>query len=264
MIRREGEAFTFLGVVHLLPLPGAPRAGPGIGEVSRRALADADALAEGGASGMIVENLGDAPFARVAVDAHVVAMMSVIVAEIRARHPALLLGVNVLRNDAAAALAIAAATGADFVRVNVLAGAVVADQGIVEGNAHRWLRYRREIEAERVSIAADVRVKHAAPLGARPLVDEAADLVHRAGASAVIVTGKATGASADPADADAVRPVLAGAPLWVGSGVSLASAPTWRARADGAVVGTALHADGRLEAPVDPARVVAMARALGL
>ncbi len=264
MIRREGENFTFLGVVHLLPLPGAPRRGPGLAEVTRRALHDADALAEGGASGMIVENLGDAPFARVAVDPHVVAMMTAVVAEIRSRHPAMLLGVNVLRNDAIAALAVAAAAGADFVRVNVLVGAVVADQGIVEGDAHRWLRYRREIEAERVSIAADVRVKHAAPLGARPLVDEAADLVHRAGASAVIVTGKATGASADPADAEAVRPALGGAPLWVGSGVTLGSAPPWRARADGAIVGTALHDGGRLDAPIDPARVVAMARALGL
>lgn len=264
MIRREGESFTFLGVVHLLPLPGAPRRGPGLAAVTRRALDDAEALAEGGASGMIVENLGDAPFARVAVDPHVVAMMTAIVTQIRSRHPDLLLGVNVLRNDAVAALAIAAAAGADFVRVNVLVGAVVADQGIVEGDAHRWLRYRREIEADQVSIAADVRVKHAAPLASRPMADEAVDLVHRAGASAVIVTGKATGASADPADAAAVRPVLGSAPLWVGSGVSLGSAPTWRALADGAVVGTALHAEGRLDAPIDPARVVAMARALGL
>ena len=42
---------------------------------------------------------------------------------------------DVLRNDARAALAVAAATGAAFIRVNVHAGAVVADQGILEGEA---------------------------------------------------------------------------------------------------------------------------------
>ena len=256
------EPFCFLGVVHLLPLPGAPRAGPGLAAVLQRALADATALVEGGAAGLVVENLGDAPFAKAAVDPHVTAMMAVIAAAIRDRHPAALLGINVLRNDAAAALAVAAAARADFVRVNVLAGAVVADQGVIEGNAHAWLRYRREIGAEQVAIAADVHVKHARPLAPRPIADDTADLVHRAGADVVIVTGRATGGAADPADAEAVRSAAGTAPVWVGSGVTLDTAAAWRRRVDGAIVGTALQREGRLDAPVAAARVQAMARAL--
>ena len=52
-----------IGVLHLAPLPGAPTPGPGLTAVLDRALADAEALAVGGARGVIVENLGDAPFA---------------------------------------------------------------------------------------------------------------------------------------------------------------------------------------------------------
>lgn len=258
------DRFHFLGVVHLLPLPGAPRPGPGFAAVVERARADAKALVEGGVSGLVVENLGDAPFARGSVSPHVTAMMAVVVAELRARHASILLAVNVLRNDAPAALAVAAAAGANLVRVNVLTGAVVADQGLIEGDAHAWLRYRREIGAEAVAIAADVNVKHASPLAPRPLAAVAADTVLRGGADVVIVTGQATGAAADPAEAATVCAAVGEAPVWVGSGVTVASAPAWRSRVHGAVVGTALHHDGQLQAPVSAARVEAMARALGL
>jgi hypothetical protein len=252
----------FVGVVHLLPLPAAPRGSAGFEAVRARALADAEALALGGAEGAIIENFGDAPFARGPVDPHVVAAMALLVAEVRQRHPALPLGVNVLRNDARAALGIAAVAGADWVRVNVMAGAAVTDQGVIEGNAHEWLRYRRELGAERVQFLADVHVKHARPLGGGPIGEAAADLHNRAGADVLIVTGRATGAPAAEADVAEVRAAAPGAAIWLGSGVSHASAAHWRSRVDGAIVGTALHAGGDVRAPLDVERVARMAEAL--
>ncbi len=55
---------ALVGVLHLLPLPGAPSPGPGLEAVEARALADLRALVDGGADGVILENFGDAPFAK--------------------------------------------------------------------------------------------------------------------------------------------------------------------------------------------------------
>ena len=81
--------------------------------------------------------------------------------------PGIAIGINVLRNDARAALAIAAVVGAACIRVNVHTGARVTDQGLVEGRAAETLRLRRALGAESVAIWADVNVKHSAPLGPR-------------------------------------------------------------------------------------------------
>jgi membrane complex biogenesis BtpA family protein len=254
--------FAFVGVVHLLPLPAGPRPSPGFAEARARALADAAALAEGGADAAILENFGDAPFPSGPVDPHVVAFVASVAAEIRARHPGLALGLNLLRNDARGAMGAAAASGSDFVRVNVHVGAMVTDQGLLQGDAHGTLRYRRELGAD-VAIAADVLVKHAVPLGPATVGPVAADTWRRGGADVLIVTGEGTGRPADPARAEEVRRAVPEARVWVGSGVTQASASAWRGLVHGAIVGTALHADGDVARPLDRARVEAMARALG-
>src|SRR5438552_13240457 len=117
-------ARPLIGMVHLLPLPGSPRWNGSMAEVIDAALADARALADGGIDALIVENWGDAPFPPGRVEAAPVAALGVVAREIRRAHPASVLGINVLRNDGRSALAVAAAAGADFIRVNVHAGAV--------------------------------------------------------------------------------------------------------------------------------------------
>ncbi|HYU23619.1 MAG TPA: BtpA/SgcQ family protein, partial [Thermoanaerobaculia bacterium] len=117
-------ARALFGMVHLRALPGAPLFGGSMDAVIEAALADGRALAAGGADGLVIENFGDRPFVKNRVPPETIASMVRVVSEI-AREVALPFGVNVLRNDAQAALAIAAATGAAFIRVNVHAGAVV-------------------------------------------------------------------------------------------------------------------------------------------
>src|SRR5690606_2253475 len=152
---------VIIGMVHLLPLPGAPRWAGSLDEVRERALADARALEAGGVDGIIVENFGDAPFHPDAVPAETIAAMTALTTGV-VRAVGLPVGVNVLRNDAAAALAVAAAAGARFIRVNVHTGAMLTDQGWITGRAHETLRLRARI-APTVAIAADVLVKHATP-----------------------------------------------------------------------------------------------------
>ena len=48
-----------IGVLHLLPLPGAPTPSPGLLEVEERAVADAQVLWSGGFRAAILENLGE-------------------------------------------------------------------------------------------------------------------------------------------------------------------------------------------------------------
>ncbi|MDP2312464.1 MAG: BtpA/SgcQ family protein [Pseudomonadota bacterium] len=250
--------FAFVGVVHLLPLPGGPRLSEGFAAVRERALADAAVLADGGAHAAILENFGDAPFPAGSVEPHVVAFTAMLAAEIAARHPALRLGI---RNDARSALGVAAAAGSAFVRVNVHVGAMVTDQGLLQGDAHHTLRYRRELGSP-IGIAADVLVKHAVPLGPAEAGSVAADTFRRGGADVLIVTGAGTGRPADPTRAEEVRSAVPEAPLWIGSGVDHASLPTWRGLAQGAIVGTALHRDARVTEPLELDRVRAFAALL--
>src|SRR6188508_575296 len=139
MLTRSGFAARFsaravFGMVHLGPLPGAPLF-TSLEAVLEHALRDARALRDGGCDGFVVENFGDRPFTRGRVEAETVAAMTRVIAAITSEVQ-LPFGVNVLRNDALSALAIAAATGASFIRVNVHTGAAVTDQGIIEGDAY--------------------------------------------------------------------------------------------------------------------------------
>jgi membrane complex biogenesis BtpA family protein len=173
------------------------------------------------------------------------------VAHVREAAPSLPVGVNVLRNDARAALGIAAATGAAFIRVNVHTGAMLTDQGLIEGRAAETLRERARL-APGVAIVADVHVKHAVPLGGERLVDAAEDAWKRGLADALVLSGRATGSAPDPSVLRELRAALgARVPLLLGSGVTAENAHTLLAAADGAIVGTSLKARGEVHAPMD-------------
>ncbi len=261
MLTRSAFAQRFayravFGMVHLGPLPGAP-AFASLDEVIEAALRDARAIAAGGCDGFVVENFGDRPFARGRVEAETVAAMTRVIAEV-AHSVRLPFGVNVLRNDALSSLAIAAATGATFIRVNIHTGAMLTDQGIIEGDAYATLRKRAAI-APQVLIFADHLVKHATPLGEFDPVQSAKDLRLRGLADALIVSGAETGAPVDPSRLELLREAV-DAPLLLGSGLTVDNAASLD-EADGAIVGTSIKRDGRVDAPVDPARVEAVVRA---
>jgi len=250
-------------MVHLLPLPGAARPAS-MESVLAAARRDAARLAEAGFPGLVVENYGDTPFLPGAVAPVTVAAMARVLLAVREEVGDLPIGVNVLRNDAASALGLAAACGMQSIRVNVHAGARVTDQGLLEGRAWETLRLRSSWDADAVAIWADVRVKHSAPLGARrPISEEVAEAVERGGADAVIVTGPGTGIAVNGDELDAVRDATA-APVLVGSGVTADTVGAILARAHGAIVGTATKEGGRTTAPVDPARARAVVAASGL
>jgi len=241
-----------IGMLHLLPLPGAPGYGGSIAAVREAMLRCAEALASGGVDALMLENFGDVPFYPGSVPAHVVAQMTALACEVRRRFD-LPLGVNMLRNDGRSALAVAHAAGAQFIRVNVLCGARVADQGLIQGIAHDLLRDRSMLSAD-VRILADVDVKHSAPLAPRPLAEEVADTIERGLADALIVSGSGTGRPTDPSHLATAKAAAGHVPVFVGSGADAASVRDF-ARADGFIVGSAFKAQGDVRHPVEVERV---------
>ena len=244
-------ARSIFGMVHLQALPGAPLF-TSMSDVLELALHDARSLATGGCDGFVIENFGDRPFTRGRVEAETIAAMTRVITEI-VREVHLPFGVNVLRNDALSAIGIAAATGAAFIRVNVHTGAAVTDQGIIEGDAYATLRKRAALAPD-VLIFADHLVKHATPMGEV----SAKDLRLRGLADAIIVTGAETGAAADPSRLRELRAVV-DAPLLVGSGLTAENAAQF-ADADGAIVGTSIKTNGRVDATKAEAVVRAFKR----
>ena len=237
-----------IGMVHLLPLPGSPGFSGSRKVILRRARRDAALLEEGGVDAVMVENFGDVPFFPDSVPPETIAEMSVIAAELR-RLISIPLGINVLRNDALSALAVAAAVSADFIRVNIHSGAAVTDQGVIQGRAARTLRRRRELQAE-VSIWADVKVKHSASIGEVPLRQLAQDIAYRGLADGLIVTGSGTGESTSLEELKAVRAAVPDRPLLVGSGVKVENVLNYLPYADGVIVGTSIKEKGIAVNPV--------------
>jgi membrane complex biogenesis BtpA family protein len=241
-----------IGMVHLLPLPGAPRFQGSMDALLQRALDDATALERAGFDAVIVENFGDVPFVKDAVPPITIASMTLAVGSV-VDQLSIPVGVNVLRNDASSALAIAAATGASFIRVNVLSGVMYTDQGIIEGKAAEVARLRVEV-APHVQVFADVFVKHAVPPAGLEPARAAEDLTFRAGADALILSGSATGSPTDLTPVEALRRACPGVPLLVGSGATADSVAALLEQVDGVIVGTAIEVEGRTANPVDPGR----------
>lgn len=250
-----------IGVVHLLPLPTSPRWQGDLSAVVARAEQEATALAAGGAHGLVVENFFDAPFAKSQVDPVVVSAMTLVVQRLK-QLVTLPIGINVLRNDARSALAIATCTEASFIRVNVLTGVMATDQGLIEGEAHDLLRYRRELGCD-VKILADVLVKHATPLGLPNLSAVVEDTIHRGLADGVILSGWATGRPPDVEDLKLARAAAGDTPVFIGSGASADNISELIRYSDGVIVSSSLKRKGQIEQPIDPIRVREFVTALG-
>jgi membrane complex biogenesis BtpA family protein len=251
---------VLIAVIHLLPLPGSPRWGEDLEKIVGAAIDDARACEDGGADAVIIENFGDVPFSKGAVPPETVAAMAVAGAGVRDA-VGLPLGFNVLRNDGHSALALCAACGGGFVRINVLSGAMVTDQGVIEGNAFAIARLRRQLAPE-AKILADVQVKHASPLGSVPIEIAARDTAQRGLADALVVSGTATGEAADLDELRRVRSACPEIPILIGSGVTMANGAAYLEFADGIIVGTSVKRDGNVSNPVDGKRVAALRKAI--
>lgn len=250
-----------IGMIHLPPLPGSPRYGGDLRAIRDAVLRDVDALVSAGIHGLMIENFGDTPFFASRVPHETVAHMASLATHVRMQTD-LPLGINCLRNDACAALTIAQASGASFIRVNVLCGARLTDQGVIEGIAADLMRLRRRLGAETIKVMADVDVKHSVPLAPIELEYEIEDTLTRGLADALIVSGSGTGKTTDSRKVARVAKAAPHIPIFVGSGITPRTVKSYQPHVDGFIVGTYFKENGRVNAPVDPERVRALLEAL--
>jgi membrane complex biogenesis BtpA family protein len=247
-----GQRKALIGVLHLLPLPGAPLYEGAIQKVYDQALAELEVFKRHRLDSVILENFRDMPYFPGRVPAETVAAMAAVSREV-VRAADMPVGINVLRSDGEAAIAVATASGAHYVRVNVHMGAVVADQGIVQGRSQSSVRLRSALKS-RALIFADVGVKHAAPIAGRSLEIETRDLTERGLADAIIVTGDRTGVETSVTDVDIVRRSTP-LPLLVGSGATPENIEQMLPRVNGLIVGSYFKKDGAGHNLVDESRV---------
>jgi membrane complex biogenesis BtpA family protein len=255
-----GKGKVLIGVIHLGPLPGSPGYEGNLEGVVGTAIEEARILAKSGFDGIIVENYGDIPFLSDSVAPETTAAMAVAASEIK-RVATVPVGINVLRNDAAAALAVAGVCGCEFVRVNVLVGAYVTSEGMLEGQPGKVMRLRRSI-APNALVFADTMVKHAYPLAPTSLAEDVLDVVERGRADAVIVTGPRTGLPPAGDDLESVRTTLKAAglavPVLVGSGAGPANAEDFLRLTDGLIVGSYIRKGGRAGGEIDAEKALEM------
>lgn len=230
-------------------------------EIVDRALADARTLKTAGFDAIVVENFGDVPFTPEQLPPASLAAMAVVADHVR-RESGLIVGMNALRNDALAALGIAAAVGAKFIRVNVHTGVYATDQGIIEGRADRTLRYRKQLGA-RVAILADVNVKHAVPISQPDVVRAAKDTAYRGLADGLVLTGPATGEAVNVDELRRVREAVPDRRLFIGSGATSKTIRSLLELSNGVIVGTGIKQNGDTSRPIDPKLAGDFAKAAG-
>ena len=243
-----------IGMAHFPALPGTPRYDErgGMAHLYESIAADVQALQAGGVHGILFCNEDDRPYVW-QVGPEVPAAMARVIAEVR---PQLKVpfGVDVLW-DPRAAIAIAHATGAQFVR-EVFTGAYSSDMGVWDTRAGEAQRYRRQIGAQNVRLLYNINAEFAAPLAPRPLEQVARSVALSSLPDAICVSGAMTGSATDPEALRSIKQAVLDVPVIVNTGVRAETVAQFLAVADAAIVGTSIKQGGVTWNPVDRARVV--------
>ena len=252
---------TVIGMIHVAALPGTPRHRASLADIVAQALAEANIYRDAGIHALMLENMHDIPYVQ-QPGTEVTAAMAVIAREVKRACPDLPLGVQILAGGNRAALAVALAAGADFIRAEAFVFGHVADEGYMDSCAGDLLRYRKAIGAEQIAIFTDIKKKHSAHA-----ITADVDIVQTAQAAeffltdGLILTGATTGAAASVEELRAVAAV-AQTPILIGSGITAENLADYQPHADAVIVGSYVKQGGHWANAPDPARIRALMTAL--
>lgn len=244
-----------IAMAHLPPLPGTPRfrRGTTLDELIEPVRRDVRALLGAGVDAVMFCNEDDRPYA-LEVGHEITATMAAIVAELKPDDRPF--GVDILW-DPMAAMALARATGASFMR-EVVTGAYESDMGVWAPDAAALYRYRSGIDADDVLILANITPEFASPLVGRSVADRARSAVTSTLVDAILIAGPMAGAAPDlDAIREAKNAVAGEVPVLMNTGATVENVGRFLEVADGVVVGSGLKVDGQTWNPVDPERAAA-------
>jgi membrane complex biogenesis BtpA family protein len=226
-----GPGKPVIAMVHFGALPGSPLydAEGGVEALIAGVEKDLDALQQAGVDAVMFGNENDRPY-EFAVDTATTATMAYVIGRVRDRIT-VPFGVNVLW-DPMASVALAAATGASFVR-EIFTGAYASDMGPWSPDAGKAMRYRDRLHRSDLALLYNISAEFAWSLDRRPLPDRARSAVFSSIPDAILVSGQITGEAAALCDLEAVKKALPATPVLANTGVRHATVADVLAIADG-------------------------------
>ncbi|MCB1496243.1 MAG: BtpA/SgcQ family protein [Bauldia sp.] len=247
-----GKTKPAIAMVHLGALPGSPLhdASGGLEGLVEGAAKDLAALQKAGFDAIMFGNENDRPY-EFNVDTASTATMAYVIGRLRSEIT-VPFGVNVLW-DPMSSMALAAATGAAFVR-EILTGTYASDMGPWTPDAGKAIRYRDRLGRSDLAVLYNISAEFAWSLDQRSLADRARSAVFSSIPDAVLVSGAITGEAAAMTDLESVKAVLPDTPVLANTGVKHATVAEVLRVADGCIVGSSLKVDGDTWNPVDPER----------
>jgi uncharacterized protein len=241
-----------IAMAHLPALPGTPLydAAAGMSGIVASVRRDVEILLDAGFDSVMFCNENDRPY-QLKAGLESAAAMARVVTECKPDSAPF--GVDFLW-DAHCALAVAAATGASYLR-EVATGVWESDMGLWSPDAATLLRERRRLDAGDVAVFMNVTPEFASGIGHRDPADVAVSTTVSSLADVILVSGKMAGAEPDvqtiAAIRDAVDPAV---PVLLNTGAKAETIAHYLKHADGCIVGSSLKVDGYTWNPVDPDR----------
>jgi len=243
-----------IGMIHVAALPGTPKFGGNVNAIIEKAKSEALLYQSLGIPALMIENMHDVPYLNRNVGPEIIALMSVILYEIK-RHVELPLGIQILAGANKEALAAAHSAGADFIRAEGFVFAHVADEGIFSSDAGELLRYRKQIGADKILVFTDIKKKHSShAITADTDIVETAKAAEFFLSDGVIITGSCTGTEPSLEEIIAVKNKV-GLPVFAGSGITAENIKTYHEFCDALIIGSFFKQNGKWENPIDPERV---------
>lgn len=241
-----------IAMAHIGALPGSPLydAKGGMNALVDGVVKDVENLQAAGVDAIMFGNENDRPYLLKATPESLAAMTSV-VASVK---PLLKVpfGVNYLW-DPTASVAIAAATGASFVR-EIFTGVFASDMGVWAPDCATPARLRHNLGRDDLKLLFNINAEFAFSLDGRPIALRAKSAIFSSLADAILVSGPITGRPAALSDLQAVREAVSEVPVFANTGVNIDNVRDVLSLADGVIIGTHFKVDGNTWNPVDPAR----------
>jgi len=245
---------SIIGMVHVGALPGTPKNDRPVADLISDALADAKILQEEGVDAIMIENMHDRPYLNREVGPEIIASMTAMACALRSVIK-VSLGIQILAGANKAALAVALASGFDFIRAEGFVFGHLADEGMINSDAGELLRYRKQIGADRVKIYTDIKKKHSShAVSSDVSIAETAKAAEFFLSDGVIVTGSSTGEKPSLEELKQVKSSVK-IPVLIGSGIGAGNINEYWNWADGFIIGSSLKKDGNWENEVDRERV---------
>jgi uncharacterized protein len=256
-----GVQRPLIAMCHLHALPGRPRhdAAAGTDGIVERLARDVAALQDAGVDGLLFCNEHDIPY-QLRVGHEAVAAMAAAIGRLRAelRLP---FGVDLLW-DPGAALAVARATGAAFVR-EVFTGVYESDMGLMAPSLGELAAYRHHIGADDLALFTNITPEFSRSVSGRPVAERARSAAFL-GVDALLVSGQMAGVSAELDDLREAKDAAPAVPVLANTGVTEDNLGRILKVADGAIVGTSLKVDRMIWNPVDPDRARRLVELAGM